>query len=253
MNHSFNTENAKKYGIIEAILLENITYWIAKNKASGRHYYNGKWWTYNSAKAFNEIFNYISKASIKRALNHLIDLKVIKRGNFNKISYDRTSWYSIENECQYLKNININNEISIHWESEFKNEPSKVEFEPSKVEFEPSKVEFEPTIPDINTDINTDIKHNIYIGDFSEKIISALNEFKLMRKNIKKPLTAGAEKRIIERLKKISDNEEEQIKIINQSIDHCWQDFYQLKGEENGRNRKIKCDYPTDSNKYDGI
>ncbi len=34
MNHSFNVEVATKYGMLEAVLLENINFWVAKNKAN---------------------------------------------------------------------------------------------------------------------------------------------------------------------------------------------------------------------------
>ena len=58
---------------------------------------------------------------------------------------------------------------------------------------------------------------------------NAINEFKQMRKAIKKPLTANALNRLIKRLNDMSDSEEEKIAILNQSIDHCWQDIYPLK------------------------
>ena len=34
MEHSFNIELAKEYGILEAILLKNIWFWIEKNRAN---------------------------------------------------------------------------------------------------------------------------------------------------------------------------------------------------------------------------
>lgn len=38
MNHSFNVEIATKYGMLEAVLLENINFWITKNKANGKNF-----------------------------------------------------------------------------------------------------------------------------------------------------------------------------------------------------------------------
>ena len=94
MEHSFNIELAKEYGILEAILLKNIWFWIEKNRANEKNFYDGTYWTYNSTRAFNELFPYASESSIKRALKSLQEKGIIKTGNYNKIAYDRTLWYA---------------------------------------------------------------------------------------------------------------------------------------------------------------
>ena len=94
MEHSFNIELAKEYGILEAILLKNIWFWIEKNRANEKNFYDGTYWTYNSTRAFNELFPYASESSIKRALKSLQEKEIIKTGNYNKSSYDRTLWYA---------------------------------------------------------------------------------------------------------------------------------------------------------------
>lgn len=94
MYHSFNINIAKKYGIIEAILLNNLEYWISKNVANQTNYHNGFFWTYNSTRAFTELFPYVSQRQIQNALKHLKDLDIIQTGNFNKSAYDRTLWYA---------------------------------------------------------------------------------------------------------------------------------------------------------------
>lgn len=94
MEHSFNVELAKEYGILEAILLKSIFFWIEKNKANNRHFYDGKYWTYNSIKAFNELFPYASEKTIRRTLNGLIEKEILITGNYNKNCYDRTLWYA---------------------------------------------------------------------------------------------------------------------------------------------------------------
>lgn len=94
MEHSFNIELAKEYGILEAILLKNIWFWIEKNRANEKNFYDGTYWTYNSTRAFNELFPYASESSIKRALKGLQEKGIIKTGNYNKSAYDRTLWYA---------------------------------------------------------------------------------------------------------------------------------------------------------------
>ena len=71
MQHSFDVNIAKEFGILEAILLNNLEFWIAKNEANGTNYYDGTYWTYNSTKAFNELFPYVSQRQIQNALKKL--------------------------------------------------------------------------------------------------------------------------------------------------------------------------------------
>ena len=51
MNFSFDGEFAKEHGVNEAIMYQYFSYWIAKNKANDKHFYDGYTWTYNSQKA----------------------------------------------------------------------------------------------------------------------------------------------------------------------------------------------------------
>ena len=134
MQHSFNIELAKEYGILEAIIINNLFFWIEKNKANDVSYYDGTYWTYNSIKALNELFPYASERKISYALKHLEEEGIIKTGNYNKLAYDRTLWYAFTE-----KGISILQKCCFH-------------FTKSTNGFYKSD---EP-IPDINTDINTD-------------------------------------------------------------------------------------------------
>jgi len=133
MNHSFNVEFATKHGIECAVLYENILFWVLKNKANNKHFHNGMYWTYNSAKAFNELFPYISSRSIIRHLNYLCARNLIIKGNFNDKTTDRTLWYTI---CQ---NGNMD---SPKWQMQI------------------AKMANDIYDTNINTDINTDIKQD---------------------------------------------------------------------------------------------
>ena len=41
LNYSFNVGLAQKYGVKEAIFLNNLIFWIQHNKANNRNYYDG--------------------------------------------------------------------------------------------------------------------------------------------------------------------------------------------------------------------
>lgn len=103
MNHSFDVELAKLYGVDAAIMIENFRFWIAKNKANGRHFYDDRWWTYNSVKAFSELFPYWSAPQIRRILDRLEEQGVLTSGTYNQNTYDRTKWYSL-NQQMHLPN-----------------------------------------------------------------------------------------------------------------------------------------------------
>lgn len=84
-----------------------------------------------------------------------------------------------------------------------------------------------------NKEIKNIRNKEIYI--YSGQFLSALDEFKKMRKTIKKPLTVEAEKRLINRLKSLSTSEEEQIQMLNNATDHCWLSVYALKKQEEAK------------------
>ena len=98
MQHSFNVNLASKYGILEAILIQNIYYWTLKNKANDKHFHDGYYWTYNSIKAFGELFPYVSERQIQNALKKIKELGIIITNNFNTSPYDKTLWYTISNK-----------------------------------------------------------------------------------------------------------------------------------------------------------
>lgn len=105
MHHHFNIDHAAKYGLHEAIIISNIEFWIAKNKANNKHFHDGRYWTYNSVKAFAELFPYLSANQVRRALDSLVESGVLVKGNYNQSAYDRTSWFAFSDtwdcaECQ---------------------------------------------------------------------------------------------------------------------------------------------------------
>lgn len=104
MEHSFNIDYAKDYGLEEAILIHHLQYWIIKNKANKKHEYYGRNWTYNSYKAFSEIFPYWNEHKMRRILDSLVEQGILLRENYNKKGYDRTSWYAFVDETKFIHN-----------------------------------------------------------------------------------------------------------------------------------------------------
>lgn len=95
MNHSFDVDIAVKYGVNAAILLENIAFWCEHNRANGRHFHDGYYWTYNSVSAFQELFPYMGLRQIRTAISKLIDAGLLIKGEYNEDARDRTGWYAV--------------------------------------------------------------------------------------------------------------------------------------------------------------
>lgn len=91
--HSFDPEIAQRVGVNAAVLYQNIVWWTQKNAANGRHFHDGRHWTYNSIKAFDALFPYLTQKQIRTALDKLEAEGLIVSGTFNKAGYDRTKWY----------------------------------------------------------------------------------------------------------------------------------------------------------------
>ncbi len=95
MNHSFNTEIAKDIGLVPAVMLEHIAFWILKNEANEKNFFDGAYWTYSSVDGFAKIFDYLTAKQIRSALEKLIETGYLVTGNYNKSTYDRTKWYAL--------------------------------------------------------------------------------------------------------------------------------------------------------------
>lgn len=70
--------------------------------------------------------------------------------------------------------------------------------------------------------------------DAPAEVKQRMQEFVIMRKSIKKPMTGNAVRLMYGRLQKLSKEPSTQCEILEQSIRHSWQDVYALK-EENAR------------------
>ena len=107
MEHSFDIDIAKEYGIECAIILKHLYFWIEKNKACDRHFHDGRYWTYSSRKAFMELFPYISDRKIRSVLDKLENEALVITGNFNKMQYDRTKWYALTDKAYSIMESHV--------------------------------------------------------------------------------------------------------------------------------------------------
>ena len=186
MNYTFSIENAKKYGVDEAIFLENLLFWIKQNRANGRNFIDGYYWTYNSVTAFQELFPFWSKPQLRRIIDKLEKEKVIKAGEFNESSYDRTKWYTVINK-EINSNYNTNKKLK------------KKQTDKPISETRGDEKDFS-TITDIN---KTNVNNNVVVKPTSDHklIVDEYHELYKLRYNIK-PTFGGQQGKIIQNLLK---------------------------------------------------
>ena len=98
LHYTFSVEYAEKYGLNEAIMLHNFMYWIKINQANNHNCIEGRYWTYNSAKAFQNLFPFWSQKQIQYLLSKMVDCGILLQGCFNKDKRDRTSWYTLSDD-----------------------------------------------------------------------------------------------------------------------------------------------------------
>lgn len=119
--HSFRVDIATEYGIAEAILLGYFYHWVKKNELSDINFYDGHYWTFDTSRELSKKHPYLSSPTIHRIIHKLESNGLILTGNYNKVSYDKTKWYTLtekgkslfQNETGLFQNettIPINNE-----------------------------------------------------------------------------------------------------------------------------------------------
>jgi hypothetical protein len=261
MNHHFSIDIAEKHGVNEAIFLENISYWIFHNKANRKHYYDDRYWTYNSQKAFEELFPYWSRQNLRTIIKSCINQELIIKGTFNKSNYDHTHWYSLTDKA--LKLFNRLSDIGSNQPVESPKSTSRLECGLAG-ENNPQALNnsewLEPTHQRVETHqpipyINTDNKQQIKIKDNAqpEKMVAVVilpewinnelwEDFKQFRKELKKPMTELMQKKMINRLEKMRSEGQNVEDVLNQSMANGWQGVFEIKStmERNYGNQQSK-------------
>lgn len=88
----FTPALAKLIGLNEAILLQQIHFWLEESD----HEHDGATWIYNTYDEWEAQFPFMSRRELIRAMKRLVDdLKLVKVKRFNQNNWDRTNWYTI--------------------------------------------------------------------------------------------------------------------------------------------------------------
>lgn len=87
-------------GLNEAIVLQQIHYWLQINKKTNNHYRDGRYWTYNSIPQWRENnFPFWSESTVKRTFSSLEKKGIVLSAKlYDGHSYDQRKRYSIDYE-----------------------------------------------------------------------------------------------------------------------------------------------------------
>jgi len=110
--HVCVVEDANKFGVQKAHIIQHFRYCLSDNKANGVNIIDGKVWIYSSAESLSKLFTYFKRSSITRWLKELEDVGFFESANYNKKGYDRTKWYTIPSEFTITQNEQWNNTIN---------------------------------------------------------------------------------------------------------------------------------------------
>jgi hypothetical protein len=95
-----NTDLALVLGDLnEAIVLNQLNYWLGINRKAGKNFIDGRYWVYNSYSDWKaKDFPYWSEKTIQRTFTRLENKGVVVSANYNKLGIDKTKWYTIDTE-----------------------------------------------------------------------------------------------------------------------------------------------------------
>lgn len=243
MNHYFDMYVAQTFGVNESIFLQNIAYWVHHNMSNDLHLHEGKYWTYNSQKAFGRLFPYWTRQNLRTIIKSCIDQNLIVAGNHNENKYDQTSWYTLTDlGLSLFKCFDIKHNPAPY--SEISKESPIGENQPIEC--------LEPTTPLVETNqciydsynkpnnkpnnkrtikitksLKTHTEKEIVMPDWIDK--QDWEDFKQHRQQMKKPLTFQCEKRAIAKLAKLKTLGHDPKDVINESIINGWSGLFEIR------------------------
>ena len=109
----FNIEIAKEYGLDCAYFLQNIYYWVEKNRAENRNFRNGNYWTYSTIEEFEQHLGCFTKRQIKYIVKKLKEADLILIEQFSEGQAYRTYWYALTGKALEILNGKFDYEYSI--------------------------------------------------------------------------------------------------------------------------------------------
>ena len=168
--HAYDVAVAAEHGIAAALLYREIGYWCASNAARGRNLAGGRAWMYRSLHEFAACYPELSLYAIRRALRRLVSAGLILEASCNRMTADRTKWYTTQTEplppdaesLRFTEKENAPLKASRRYADPADVLPvwAKADMEPGSASLEPAEENADPAHADaISTNDNSDSTH----------------------------------------------------------------------------------------------
>ncbi|QDP64175.1 MAG: hypothetical protein Unbinned2250contig1000_34 [Prokaryotic dsDNA virus sp.] len=229
----FSSEAAQTYGVDEAVMLHHLAFWVFRNKLNNVNLIDGHTWTWNSARAYSEIFPFWSKDQIRRILMSLEKKGAVISAIHNRAGWDRTKWYTVSEVVQKFYQFEKVQNAS--------GETTKCKVKKRKMDVAKPRHQYQ-----IETKDRDKIETQIVYPYDSDEFLNLWNMWKEDRKNRKiKKYTQVGEQTALKKLQDESnDDESTAIKMIQNSIANGYQGIFPInnKGKNNTAPQKFDKD-----------
>lgn len=97
MLYQFDDRIAAQYGVSEAIFVHRVYWWVRQNRANGRNFRDGRYWTHDSIKALisPDIFGFWTRRQMERIVKSCCDKGLILTADYNTDRRARPLWYTV--------------------------------------------------------------------------------------------------------------------------------------------------------------
>lgn len=99
-------------GLNEAIVLQQVHYWLTHKQNTKQSFIDGHYWVYNTYEQWHEQFPFWSIMTIRRIFTALEKKNLLIAGNYNRKGFDKTKWYTINYET-LKKIVSVQNEHTV--------------------------------------------------------------------------------------------------------------------------------------------
>ncbi|MGF9979329.1 conserved phage C-terminal domain-containing protein [Viridibacillus arvi] len=220
---------AVKVGLNEAIVVQQIHYWIGISK----NVRDGYTWVYKTFDDWQDEFPFWSKRTIERTISVLEKNGILVSASYNKLKFDRTKWYRIN----YEKFKEASNEVSrqndgiesVEMTGTIRQDDIMEYTKMTATESDKMTVPITREYTETTTE-NTSEKEIVDTADFSlvfERIINYLNQLagtnykhttkktqQLIRARLKEKFTVGDFQQVIEKKVATWSNDSKMVKYL---------------------------------------
>ncbi len=250
-----NPQLAKRIGLNEAIVLQQVSYWLNETESGIEH--DGRRWIYNTYEQWIEQFPFWSQDTVKRAITSLKKQGVLIVEKLSSDRLNHTNYYTINydaaaliEECKMHQSESAkcteHDEGKMH-QSNGADCPDVTytnnTYTTQKTTTETTTGELENLPAVLPKQKRKKQDDNAVLGDLPDWIpVEPWIGFVEMRKAMgaKGKLTEHAVKLLVADLKKLKEQGQDLTEVINRSIMNNWKGFFAVKQQYAGRQQALE-------------